>query len=101
MLDCWYGRVSARTIPEIPECKVPISHASSVLPCKVASRRWRDMALATMADSRRILTVRSGVDRCCTLLMPLLLLLFRPGLPECLTAILPGAHNKTVTVRQQ
>jgi hypothetical protein len=59
------------------------------------------MALATMADSRRILTVRSGVVRCCTLLMPLLLLLFRPGLPECLTAILPGAHNKTVTVWQQ
>ena len=100
-MDCWCGRVSARTIPEIPECKVSISHASSVLPCKVAFRRWRAMALATMADSQRIRTVRSGADRYCTLLMPLLLLLFRPGLPGCLTAILPGAHNKTVTVWQQ
>ena len=59
------------------------------------------MALATIADSRRIRAVRSGADRYCTLLMTLLLLLFRPGLPGLLTVILPGARNRMVTVWQQ
>jgi hypothetical protein len=59
------------------------------------------MALATMADSRKILPVQSGADSHCALLMPLLLLLYRPGLPGRLTIILAGARNRTVTVRQR
>ncbi len=93
--------MSARTILEIPEHKSSIAWASSVLPRKAASRWWRTMALSTMADSRKIRPVQSGADGHCALLMALLLLLFRPGLPGRLTVILAGAHNRTVTVRQQ
>ena len=100
-MDCWRGRVIARTILEIPEHKSSIAWASSILPRKVASRWWRTIAPATMPDSRKIRPVQSGADGHCALLMALLLLFFRPGLPGRLTVILAGVRNRRVTVRQQ
>ena len=100
-MDCWRGWVIARIILEIPEHKSSIAWASSGLSRKAASRWWRTIALATMADSRKIRPVQSGADGHCALLMALLLLFFRPGLPRRLTLILAGVRNRTVTVRQQ